>query len=293
MNKLGIYFAFWEREWKADYIKYIRKVKGLGFDVLEIEAGALLDMTKEERAGIAQAAKENQIDLTYCIGLSGQYDLASEDSRIRKEGIAHTGKILEAIHSMGGNMLGGIIYSCWPGKTVSYDYKMRARERSLTSVKELGNTAQAYGIDYCLEVVNRFEQHLLNTAKEGTEFVKETENPRIKLLLDTFHMNIEEDSLYDGIMEAKDVLGHFHIGECNRKVPGRGHMDWNEIIRGLRDSGYQGKIVMEPFVKPGGQVSRDIKIYRDLSQGASEEEMDAMAKEAFVFMKKKLAEGVQ
>ena len=103
-------------------------------------------------------------------------------------------------------------------------------------------------------------------------------------------MNIEEDSIYDAIMEARDVLGHFHIGECNRKTPGLGRMDWDTIIRGLKDADYQGRIVMEPFIRPGGQVGRDIKIYRDQSQGADEKEMDRLAREAVIFIRKKLKE---
>ena len=67
-------------------------------------------------------------------------------------------------------------------------------------------------------------------------------------------------------------------------------MDWDTIIRGLKDADYQGRIVMEPFIRPGGQVGRDIKIYRDQSQGADEKEMDRLAREAVIFIRKKLKE---
>lgn len=104
-------------------------------------------------------------------------------------------------------------------------------------------------------------------------------------------MNIEEDSFSEAIKTAGELLGHFHIGECNRKVPGRGHMDWDDLIRGLRDIDYRGKIVMEPFVRPGGQVGKDIKIYRDQSGNASEAQMDEMAEEALTFIREKLRSG--
>lgn len=81
--------------------------------------------------------------------------------------------------------------------------------------------AEEYDINYCLEIVNRYEQYLLNTAAEGVDFVRELDSPKIKLLLDCFHMNIEEDSFSEAIKTAGELLGHFHIGECNRKVPGR------------------------------------------------------------------------
>jgi D-psicose/D-tagatose/L-ribulose 3-epimerase len=285
MNKVGIYFAYWERNWIADYCEYIRKVKELGFDVLEIAAGSLIDLSPNQLKAIAECALETGIDLTYCIGLPKEYDVASQDERIRQNGIQFIGKLLDIIHIMGGDTIGGIIYSCWPLTSATYDFKMAAREKSILSVKEISKKAEDYGINYCLEIVNRFEQCLLNTAREGVSFVEEVGCPKVKLLLDTFHMNIEEDTFRDAILTAGDKIGHFHIGECNRKVPGKGHMNWNEIMTALNEINYQGKIVMEPFLKPGGEVGRDIKIYRDLSDGAGETEMDAMAVDALKFIR--------
>ncbi len=285
MNKVGIYFAYWERNWQADYCEYIRKVKELGFDVLEIAAGSLIDLSANQLKAIGECAMETGIDLTYCIGLPKEYDVASQDERIRQNGIQFMGKLLDIIHFMGGDTIGGIIYSCWPLTNATYDFKMAAREKSILSVKEISKKAEDYGINYCLEIVNRFEQCLLNTAREGVSFVEEVGSPKVKLLLDTFHMNIEEDTFRDAILTAGDKIGHFHIGECNRKVPGKGHMNWNEIMTALSEINYQGKIVMEPFLKPGGEVGRDIKIYRDLSNGAGETEMDAMAVDALRFIR--------
>jgi D-psicose/D-tagatose/L-ribulose 3-epimerase len=70
-------------------------------------------------------------------------------------------------------------------------------------------------------VVNRFEQYLLNTAEEGVAFIKRVGSPNLKLLLDTFYMNIEEDNISKALTLTGDQLGHFHIGETNRKTPGR------------------------------------------------------------------------
>lgn len=290
MNRIGIYFAFWEREWEADYCRYIEKAKRLGFDTLELAAGCLPGLGREKRLEIAGRAADAGLDLTYCIGLPEIYDPASPDTDTRKKGIRFVQELLRCVHEMGGDTIGGILYSCWPGPVVSWEEKKQAEERSLESMREIGKAALEYDVNCCLEVVNRFEQYLLNTAQEGTAFVRRLENPRMKLLLDSFHMNIEEDSLYGAIVEAKEVLGHFHIGECNRKTPGQGRMDWDSIVRGLRDINYQGRIVMEPFIRPGGQVGRDIKIYRDQSGWAGEEQMDQMAREALCFIRRKLKE---
>jgi D-psicose/D-tagatose/L-ribulose 3-epimerase len=289
MNKVGIYFAYWTRDWSADYVHYIEKVSKLGFDVLELAAGCLVEMPKFKRDDIKKAAEDKGIELTYCIGLPGNKDIASENVQIRCDGIDFVKKILDAIYQMQGKIFGGINYSCWPGiPSADVVDKRPYLERSINSMKTIIKTAEDYGITYCVEIVNRFEQFLLNTAAEGVDFANEVGSPNIKLLLDAFHMNIEEDSFREAINTAGDKLGHFHIGECNRKVPGRGRIPWNEIMQGLNDINYKGRIVMEPFVKMGGEVGRDIKVWRDLSNGANENQLDLDAKWSLDFIRSEI-----
>lgn len=287
-NRVGIYFAFWEPNWSADFASYVGRVKRLGFDTLELGAGALVDMSDADKQHIVDVANAEGVDLTYCIGLPPQYDVASPDEAVRREGIAYVRKLLDAIHFMKGDMLGGIIYSCWPAPVASLDYKKIAREKSMQSLREIAPVCDAYGITYNLEVVNRFEQYLINTAAEGVEFVEELGCPQVKLLLDAFHMNIEEDSIGDAIRLAGKHIGHIHIGECNRKVPGTGRMPWDEIFTALRDVDYTGRIVMEPFIRVGGEVGRDIRMYHDLSNNATDAQMDEMAAAGAAFVHNKL-----
>ena len=285
-NPVGIYYAYWEREWDTDFVPYVEKVKKLGFDILEINAGAITEMSSAERRALADTAKEYGIGLTYCIGLPGKFDVSSEDEAIRKNGIDYVGRILDCMHEMGGKTLGGIIYASWPMKGVpDIDLKKRMRAQSLKSLGELMKKAEQYDISYCLEIVNRFEQCILNCAAEGIEYLKELDSPNAKLLLDTFHMNIEEDNIGDAIRSAKGMLGHFHIGECNRKTPGTGRMPWSEIFTALSDIDYKGAVVMEPFLKTGGQVGSDIHVFRDLSGNADNEQMDRMAERSAKFVK--------
>lgn len=290
MNKVGIYFAYWTRNWSADFPYYIKKAAGLGFDILEITTACLIDMSKLKLDETKKTADENGVELTYCIGFSGDKDLASEDNTIRKEGMKYAQKTLETIHYMKGNVFGGINYSAWPGILNEGIFDKRPYlERSINSMKEVVKTAEDYNIMYCVEVVNRFEQYLINTAAEGIDFVNAVGSPSLKLLLDVFHMNIEEDSIGKAIVNAGDKIGHLHIGECNRKVPGKGHMPWDEIVEALKKIDYKGRIVMEPFVKMGGEVGRDIKIWRDLSNGANEEQLNLDAKQSLEFIRKKIS----
>ena len=102
-------------------------------------------------------------------------------------------------------------------------------------------------------------------------------------MLDCFHMNIEEESIGAAIRTAGSLLGHFHTGECNRMVPGKGRTPWREIGEALRDIQYDKTVVMEPFVMPGGTLGQNIKIWRDIVPDTSEEALDRDAKAALEF----------
>jgi D-psicose/D-tagatose/L-ribulose 3-epimerase len=108
----------------------------------------------------------------------------------------------------------------------------------------------------------------------------------VKILLDTFHMNIEEDNIPDAIRLAGDLLGHLHVGEGNRKLPGQGALPWPMIGEALKDVRFEKSVVMEPFVTMGGRVGKDIKVWRDLSNGADAETMDANIRESLQYLKK-------
>ncbi len=136
-----------------------------------------------------------------------------------------------------------------------------------------------------MEVLNRFEGYLLNEAKEGLEYIRAVDRPNVKLMLDTFHMNIEEDSLVEAIRLAGKDLGHFHVGEANRRPPRQGRMPWKEIGQALKDIGYNGAVVMEPFVTMGGKVGKDIRIWRDISGGATLDQLDADVRQSVQFLR--------
>ena len=91
--------------------------------------------------------------------------------------------------------------------------------------------------------------------------------------------------MVEAILLAGDKLGHFHVGENNRRVPGKGGFPWYEIGMALRAIGYDKNVVMEPFVKSGGGVGNDIKIWRDLSGGASDAQLDEDAKNSVAYLR--------
>ncbi len=289
--KYGIYYAYWEDQWAADYIPYIEKVARLGFDFLEIACTPINTWSEAQLRDIRQAARDNGIFLTAGHGPSKEQNLASADPAVRQNAKGFFTELLKRLEKLDIHSIGGGIYSYWPVDYSQPIDKAGDWARAVESVREIGRVAGDCGVDYCLEVLNRFEGYLLNTAAEGAAFLREVDVPAVRLMLDTFHMNIEEDSMGGAIRQAKGILGHFHTGECNRRVPGQGRMPWHEIGAALRDIGYEGNVCMEPFVRMGGKVGEDIKIWRDLSQGASIEQLDHDAAQALAFEKYIFEEG--
>lgn len=287
MNKVGIYYAYWTRDWDTDFVPFVAKVKTLGFDILEVNAGTVTQMPEAERRRLREAAQREGIELTFCIGMSAEYDLASEDGTVRRRGIDFLQRQALMVREMDGKTLGGIIYGSWPGKLPSGADKRLFWDRSVGSMKEAVQAAEDCDVFLNVEVVNRFEHYLLNTAAEAVQYVEQVGSEHCRILLDSFHMNIEEDSFSQAIRTAGARLGHFHLGETNRKAPGRGKMDWDTIFGALGEIGYRGAVTLEPFVVPGGEIGRDICVFRDLSAGL---DLDAEASRAARFVREKIAD---
>lgn len=283
--KYGIYFAYWEKEWNADQKSYISRVKKLGFDVLEISCAMLKAISTQELMEMKKMAANAGITLTAGYGPGANENLASANEDVVKNAVAFYTDILKKLEILDIHTLGGGIYSYWPVDYTKPIDKAGDWERSVKNVRTVGKIAGECGVDYCLEVLNRFEGYLLNTCAECKAFVEQVDVPAVKIMLDTFHMNIEEDSMVEAILLAGDRLGHFHVGENNRRLPGKGGMPWYEIGSALRAIGYDKNIVMEPFVRNGGGVGSDIKVWRDLSKGATDEMLDQDAAASVAFLK--------
>ena len=227
---------------------------------------------------LVAAANDCGIELTYSLGLDRNYDVSSLDEKVRLGGVDYLQRIVERIGFMGGTLLSGVSYAGWGTPDNFLGDKRPYWEQSIKSMKEIIKTAEDNGVTYCVEAVNRFETCLINTAKEALEYASEIDSPNIGVLLDTYHMNIEENNIGDAIRLVGDKPTSFHTGENNRTAPGRGHLDWDEIFKALADINYKGRIVSEPFVMAGGEVGRDIHVYRDLIDNPSESAIDAEAK---------------
>ena len=185
---------------------------------------------------------------------------------------------------MGGRYIGGLTYGAW-NTSLDGDLEEKASrvDQSIDVLRDVANVAEDHDVVCSVEVVNRFEQYMLNTAEEARSFVERVDSPNVGIMLDTFHMNIEEDDMADAIETAGEHLTHFHLGENNRRPPmADGNLPWNEIGEALREIDYDGPVVMEPFLLPGGSVAPDIGMWRDLSGDGN---LDEKAEKSLQFVR--------
>lgn len=286
--KYGIHYGYWLHSWEADLKYYCRKAAGIGFDLLELSGHAILDASEAELRELRALADDLGIGVNACHGMSKADSTSSTDPAARARGIDELKRLYDRVDLIGSHQLGGTLYSYWPtleasNATVDLDAEW---DCALESMAVAADEAAKHGITLMFEVVNRFEGYLFNTARDALRFLDELGRDNVKLLLDVFHMNIEEDSLSGAIRLAGDRLGHLHIGECNRRVPGRGHMPWDDIAAGLHDIGYNAGVVMEPFVLSGGEVADSVKVWRNLN-GPDEAVLDSELRFALNFIKSK------
>ncbi len=283
----GIYNAYWTHEWSADYEYYIPKVKKLGFDVLEISCAALTRhyATDEKIRDLKKCADDNGIILTAGYGPTKEQNLCSADPEVVKKAMAFFEMVLPKLEMMDIKVLGGGLYSYWPLDPAMPMDKEKDTERAIENMRKLSKVAESCDVTLGMEVLNRYEGYMMNTCREALQFIDAVGSSHVKVMLDTFHMNIEEDNMAAAIRLAGDKLGHLHLGEQNRRVPGKGSMPWQEIGQALRDINYQGAAVMEPFVMTGGTIGSEIKVWRDLLPDITEEILDKEAKGAVEFVR--------
>jgi len=287
--KYGIYYAYWERQWGGDYCSHVERVAKLGFDVLEISCAGLADMKEDEIKRLQEACNRTGIVLTGGYGPKATQSLSSSDESVVENGFRFWKDTFSVLQQLNIHLVGGGLYGYWPVDYTKPVEKEKELENSIKNMRKLADMAADYGIETLgMETLNRHEGFLINSAKECRAYVDAVDKPNVKVMLDTYHMLLEEDSLREAILTAGEKLGHFHVGENNRKLPGQGHItDWDEIAGALREIGYSGDVVMEPFVIPGGEVGKDIRLFRNLLDDTSEERLDRDAAESLSFLKNK------
>jgi D-psicose/D-tagatose/L-ribulose 3-epimerase len=218
---------------------------------------------------------------TTCAVMSPDRDLVSDDRAVIESTQAYIRGATDMAAGVGARSLAGPMYSP-VGKTWSMDAKQRAAaiRRLVENLRPLADHAGEHGVTLALEPLNRFETSFINTAEQVMEVVDQVGSPALGVLLDTFHMNIEEHDPAAAIKACKGHIAHFHACGCDRGAPGADRIPWPKIASALQVAGYEGPIVIESFTIENQAIAKAAAIWRPLAPS-----QDAIAIDGLRFLK--------
>jgi sugar phosphate isomerase/epimerase len=160
----------------------------------------------------------------------------SDDSEIRAAAIDRIVSHISLAERLDAVIILGLIRGITPDGQ-SHDQSMAYM---VQAIRRCAAAAEGTSVRFALEPMNRYETDLIHTAAEGLELIELVDSERFGLLLDTFHMNIEEPDICDSIRACGDRIFHFHVADSNRWYPGAGHLDFGTILDELANTGYEG-----------------------------------------------------
>jgi D-psicose/D-tagatose/L-ribulose 3-epimerase len=249
-NRIGIISMFYARPFGTMNLAMLPRMKAAGMDFVEL----LVPEPGELDAAAARAAlAASGLGVVLAARVNLQRDLASADDAAHRAGIAYLRGCVDAALDLGAGIVGGPLYGAplvFAGRApapVDEDARRRRIDRVVAGLREACAYAADRGVVFGLEPLNRFETDIANTTRHGLELVDAVGSPALGVMLDTFHMNMEDPGLPDAIRRAGDRLVHFQANENHRGFVGSGHVDWPGVARALAAIGYRGPITLEPF----------------------------------------------
>ncbi len=267
----------------ANFQELADKARKMGFDGIEIP-------TSQDTVDVAalKDALNAGRKLTPLVVLGGRPDanIASKDLAISRNGIELVKNRVQICTELGGSLVAGPLYAT-PRKNVYLTDAERSAtlKRVAEAFKEIALFAKDRSVNVALEPVCRYDTYLINTAKQGRELIEMIGEDNIGLLLDIFHLNIEEKSFYEAILTAGDKLFHFHACDNDRGTVGSGSVvRWDDVRRGLDGINYDKWIAIESFTPYDKDFATARQTWRKLATN-----QDEIASKGLKFLRRVLA----
>jgi D-psicose/D-tagatose/L-ribulose 3-epimerase len=276
--RFGASTFIWVSPFSNGTLDLIDKVADCGFDLIEI---CIEDPATIDASAIVKRLEKTGISATICGAFGPERDISSDYESRRAQGLAYIQKCVDIAHAVGSPLVAGPMYSA-VGKTRLLSKPEREAQWavSIESMKVASHMAAAKGVKLAVEPLNRFETDLLNTVEQAMEWLGRLGRDNVGLLIDTFHMNIEERDIPAAIRLAGQKVFHFHGCSNDRGTPGKDHLPWPGIVGALRDIAYSGVTVIEAFTPEVREIARAVSIWRPLADS-----QDALARDGLSFLK--------
>lgn len=243
MNRLGLHALVWEAGWShEECARAIARTAEVGYDFIETPA---LDPGAIDVAYTRRQLEQAGIGINFSLGLDADTDISSGDPAKGRSGRERLLQAVGLASELGATHVCGILHSAFQKYAVPTTPAGLAQ--SVEILAEVAEVAARSGVTLGLEVVNRYESNVLNTASQGVEMCRRIGACNVKVHLDVYHMNIEESDIATAIIETGPYLGYFHTGDSHRGYMGSGTIDLAGVFRALVKAEYQGPITFESF----------------------------------------------
>lgn len=276
--RFGVSTWLWTSPFNAASVQLFSKIKELGFDTVEIpiEDPQLIEVDK-----IKEALIENGLQAVICGAFGTSRDLTHDDPAYHKNSFDYIISCFKICNQLGAAFLAGPMYSAvGKARLVSKEQRKIEWERAVVNLRKVCLIAHDMGLSIALEPLNRFESDLINTAEDVMKLIAEIDHPSAKVLLDAFHMNIEEPDIEKAILLAGEKLAHVQVSENYRGTPGTGQTRWDALRKGLQAIDYSGVVSIESFTPEVKELAGAVCIWRPLA-----ESQDTFAREGLQFLK--------
>lgn len=277
--KIGVSTWLWTSPFDTETVRLFPKIKEMGYDVVEIpvENPSLIDVKK-----VKSALDDNDLEATVCGAFGPDRDFTNDDPAYHKESYDYIESCLNICNELETKFFGGPMYSAvGKARLVTSEQKQREWDKAVNNLRKVCELARTKGLEIALEPLNRFESDLVNSAEDVMRLVKDINHPSAKILLDAFHMNIEEPDIEKAILTAGDKLIHMQVSENYRGTPGTGQTRWDAYKRGLEAIGYKGVVSIESFTPDVKELARAVCIWKPLVP-----DQDEFARDGLKFLKK-------
>ena len=277
--KFAVSTWLWTSPFNKETISLFPKIKSYGFDAVEIpvEDPSLIDLPS-----LKTALTDNELAPIICGAFGTSRDLTHDDPSFHQTSFDYLDACFEITSQLGAKFVAGPMYSAvGKARLVSPEQKKIEWNRAVTNLRKVCGKARTHGLEIAIETLNRFETDLINTCEELMELIKDINEPEAKVILDGFHMNIEERDAEAAIKLAGDKLIHFQVSENYRGTPGTGQTRWDAYKRGLEAINYKGAVSIESFTPQVKELAGAVCIWKPLA-----ESQDGFAKEGLEFLRK-------
>jgi sugar phosphate isomerase/epimerase len=226
-------------------------VAAAGFDGIELLGHG--DFQFETRLGELQTARKAGVVVSsVCVAMD--HFIGDLDQARRQDAVANMKSLLSVMAEVGG--VGAITpasFGVWSNALPPWQPSPRPpegdREVLVECITELAEHALPLDVHVLLEPLNRYEDHMVNRVAQAADICRQVGLQSAKVMADAFHMNIEEEDPAAALRENADLVAHVHVADSGRLQPGLGHLDWEDLLRALRDSNYEGWLAVECGIK--------------------------------------------